>query len=233
VEILENLTPYPSERRRPKLYTDRLGVFLPMLKTFSQLEVANGTVGVSLLDLTRRSVIFDQQDIRQGQVSWANLKDAIAANSVMAVDVHDLEEGEQFGEFFGSEIARRLDETASDGAMRVLIVISGPMDLGSRSAIEIAPPRGGNFAVFYVRCDFLQTSAIVRQTPFFAGPEQNKERSNDDIGKTLKELEPIVLRSKDGIGKALRELEPIVFAVDSAPRVREALAAILSNISQM
>jgi hypothetical protein len=37
----------------------------------------------------------------------------------------------------------------------------------------------------------------------------------------------------DGIGKALRELKPKVFAVDSAQRVREALAAILRDISQM
>jgi hypothetical protein len=40
-------------------------------------------------------------------------------------------------------------------------------------------------------------------------------------------------RSMDGVGKALRELKPKVFAVDSAQRVREALAAILRDISQM
>ena len=200
VDILENLTPYPSERREPKLYTDRLSMFLPLLKTFSQLQVENGSLGLLLLDLTRRRVIFDQQDISQGQVSWTNLKDAMAANSVTAVDVHDLEQGEQFGEFFGSEITRRLNETPSDGAMRVLIVISGPMDLGSRAAIEIAPSTRGNFAIF---------AASVEPS------QQNLERS------------------MDGIGKALRELKPKVFTVDSAQRVREALAAILRDISQM
>lgn len=219
VEILENLTPYPSERREPKLYTDRLSVFLPILKTFSQLQVENGSLGLSLLDFTRRSVIFDQQDISQGQVSWAKLKDAMAANSVTAVDVHDLEQGEQFGEFFGSEITRRLNETPSDGAMRVLIVISGPMDLGSRAAIEIAPSARGNFAVFYVRCDFLQTSAFVKRTAVFAASVEPSQQNSE--------------RSMDGIGKALRELKPKVFGVDSAQRVREALAAILRDISRI
>ena len=219
VEILENLTPYPSERREPKLYADRLSVFLPILKTFSQLQVENGSLGLSLLDFTRRSVIFDQQDISQGQVSWANLKDAMAANSVTAVDVHDLEQGEQFGEFFGSKITRRLNETPSDGAMRVLIVISGPMDLGSRAAIGIAPSARGNFAVFYVRCDFLETSAFVKQTAIFAASVEPSQQNLE--------------RSMDGIGKALRELKPKVFTVDSAQRVREALAAILRDISQM
>jgi hypothetical protein len=219
VEILENLTPYRSERRRPKLYTDRLGVFLPILKTFGQLEVENGTLGVSLLDFTRRSVIFEQQDIKEGQVSWTNLKDAMAANSVAEVDVHELALGEQFGEFFSGEMARRLDEAGSDGAMRVFVVISGPMDLGSRTPIEIAPPPGGNFAVFYLRCDFLQTSPTVKPGPFFADPVARSEQGME--------------RSEDGIGKALRELKPRVIAVHSAQGVREAIATISSDISHM
>jgi hypothetical protein len=219
LEILENVTPYPSERRRPSLYTARLGAFLPILKTFGQLEIENGTVGVSLLEFTRRRVIFEQQDVEKGQISWRNLKDAMAANSVTAVDVHDLAQGERFGEFFRSEMERQLDEARGGGDMRVFVVISGPMDLGSRTPVEIAPPAGDNFAVFYLRCDFLQTPAIVKQTPFFAGPV---ERS----GQNMERLE-------DGVGKALRKLKPSVFPVDSAQGVREALATILRDISRM
>jgi hypothetical protein len=219
LEILENVTPYPSERRRPSLYTDRLGVFLPILKTFGQLEIENGTVGVSLLEFTRRRVIFEQQDIEKGQISWTNLKDAMAANSVTAVDVHDLAQGERFGEFFRSEMERRLDEAGGGGGMRVFVVISGPMDLGTRMPVEVVPPAGDNFAVFYLRCDFLRTSAIVKQTPFFAGPV---ERS----GQNMERLE-------DGVGKALRKLKPRVFPVDSAQGVREAIATILSDTSRM
>ena len=218
LEILENLTPYPSERRRPKLYTDRLGVFLPILKTYAQVGIENGTVGVSLLDFARRSVIFSQQDIKQGQGSWASLKEAMAANSVTMIDVHDLAQGEEFGQFFWSEMARRLDEAGSDSAMRVLIIISAPMELGSRKPIEIAPPARGNFKVFYLRCDFLQTPAIVRQPIFAESVEPTEQR---------------IERLQDGIGKALRPLKPRVFAVDSAQGVREALAAILSELSAM
>jgi len=218
LEILENLTPYPSERRRPKLYTDRLGVFLPILKTFAQLGVENGTVGVSLLDFARRSVIFDQQDIKQGQVSWTSLKEAMAANSVTVIDVHDLAQGEEFGQFFSSEMARRLDGAGRDAALRALLVISAPMELGSRKPIEIAPPAGGNFKVFYLRCDFLQTPAIVQERIFATSVEPSVQR---------------IERLQDGIGKALRALKPRVFAVDSALGVREALAAILSELSAM
>ena len=218
LEILENLTPYPSERRRPKLYTDRLGVFLPILKTFAQVGIQNGAVGVSLLDFARRSVIFDQQDIKDGQVLWTNLKEAMAANSVTLIDVHDLAQGEEFGQFFSSEMARRLREAGSDPAVRALIVISAPMELGSRKPIEIAPPAGGNFKVFYLRCDFLQTPAVVQQRIFAESVEPTEQR---------------IERLQDGIGKALKDLKPRVFAVDSAHGVREALAAILSELSAM
>jgi hypothetical protein len=218
LEILENVTPYPSERQRPGLYTDRLSMFLPILKTFTQLRIENGTVGVSLLDFTRRKVIYEQQDIRHGQVSWADLKNAMAANSATAVDVHDLEQGEEFGQFFWSEMAGRLEDAATDGSMRAFIVISGPMELGSRKPIEIAPPARGLFAVFYLRCDFLQTP-ILERSPFFAGPVAPSEQR--------------IERLEDGIGKALRGLKPRIFAVDSAQGLRRALAAILSDISRM
>jgi hypothetical protein len=218
LEILENITPYPSERRRPKLYTDRLSVFLPILKTFAQLRIENGITGVSLIDFTRRKVIYEQQDIRQGQLSCADLKDALVATSATAVDIHDLEQGEQFGQFFWSEMAGRLEDAGSDGSMRVFIVISGPMELGSRKPIEIAPPARGNFAVFYLRCDFRQTPVLER-SPFFAGPVAPSEQR--------------IERLEDGVGKALRELKPRIFSVDSAQGVRGALAAILSDISRM
>lgn len=219
LEILENVTPYPSERRKPKLFTDRLGVFLPILKTFSQLEMENGTLGLSLIDFTRRSVIFDQHDIKNGQVSWANLKDAMSSNSVAVVDAHNLKQGEEFGQFFWTEIARRLDGPAGDGAKRVVIVISGPMALGARKPIEIVPPARGNFAVFYVRCDFLLTPAIVQGGPFFADPVEHTEQG--------------IERTNDGIGKALRQLKPRVLPVHSAETVREGLATILTDLSAM
>lgn len=218
VEILENVTPYPSERRHPKLYHDRLGVFLPILKVFGDLEVENGTLGMSLLDFTRRNVIFDQQNIRDGQVSWASLKDAMAENSESTVDVHDLRHGEEFGEFFWSEVTRRLAGAGADGGRRVLIIISGPMDLGSRKPVDIAPLREGNFAVFYLRCEFFQTPTFVR-SPIFAGPVEPSEQK--------------IERLQDGVGKTLRRLKPRVFAVNSAEAVRSAFASIVNEISRM
>src|SRR2546429_571742 len=74
------------------------------------------------------------------------------------------------------------------------------------------------FAVFYLRCDFLQTP-ILERPPFFAGPVAPSEQTTE--------------RLEDGIGKALRGLKPRILAVDSAQGLRRALAAILSDISRM
>jgi hypothetical protein len=217
VEILENVTPYPSERRRPKLYADRLAVFLPILKTLSQLQVDNGKVGLSVLDFARRSVVFDQQNITDREVSWTKFKDAMAANSVVIVDAHDLEREHDYGQFFANEMTRRLNGAGNDVAKRVVIVISGPMELGSRKSIEIAAPTDGNFAVIYVRCDFLLQAPLVVRSPILGGP----------IAAPPQRLEAL----EDGVGKALRKLKPRVFAVQSAEGVRQALASILSELS--
>jgi hypothetical protein len=219
VEILENLTLYPSERHEPRLYNDRLSVFLPILKTFAQLQIENGTLGVSLLDFARKRVIFDQQDVKDGQVAWPKLKDAMAANSLATIGVHDLQREDELGDFFRSEMARRLDETAGDEAMRVFILVSSPIDLGMRAPIEVSPEARGHFAVFYLRCDFPHRPAMVRESGLYGAPVEPSERERE--------------RLNDGIGKALREVKPRVLAFDSEQGLREALAAILGDLSRM
>jgi hypothetical protein len=59
----------------------------------------------------------------------------------------------------------------------------------------------------------------VKPGPFFADPVARSEQGME--------------RSEDGIGKALRELKPRVIAVHSAQGVREAIATISSDISHM
>jgi len=218
VEILENLTPYPSERRKASLYDDRLAVYLPILKTFGQLEIENGSVNVSVLDFTRRSVIFEQADVN-GRILWGDLKQALSPNSVTAVNVHDLEQEEHLGDFFRDEMARRLAQTAIDEIVHVFIVISGPMDLGPPTP-AIAPPAGAKFVTFYLKCNFLQTPALTHPGGFSVVPLGPSEQAVERSGP-------------DGVGKVLKGLHLRTFPVDSAQSVRLALAAMLGEISRM
>jgi hypothetical protein len=218
IEILGNLTPYPSERGKPNQYTERLAVFLPILRTLAQLEIENGSVDESVLDLTRRSVIFDQPDIKNGQVSWTSLKEPLSASSTAAVDVHDLQQEEHLGEFLRDEMTRRLDEAASDKIARVFIIVSGAMDLGPGS-LEITPPNGVKFAAFYLKCNFLQRLTGPPRS-FSVMPIEPSEQAIERSGP-------------DGMAKVLKGLQPRILPVDSAQDVRLALATMLNEISRM
>jgi len=219
LEIIANLTPYPSERRKPALYTERLGVFLPILKTLAQLGLENGSLQESVLDLTRRSVIFDQPDIQGGSVPWAGLKEALSANSAVSVNVDDLRQEEHLGDFLREEMTRRLAEGANDQILRVFILVSGPMDLGSRT-LEISQPADARFVLFYLKCNFLQSSAFVRHGQFSIEPVEPSEQALERGGP-------------DGIARLLKGLRPRTFPVDSAQTMRQALATILAEISRM
>ena len=224
VEILENLTPYRAEQRHPTLYKDRLGVFLPILRTFGQMEVKNGSLGLTTLDFTRSRETFAQEGVKEGHVDWAGLREALEANITTAIDVRDIRESEQYGLFFRQEIVQRLTAQKERAgpeeghALPILIVISGVMQFGFGKTISIAPP-GGNFVVYYLRYEFPPPSS---QRSIFVLPQVQGQDPSETFEQTV-----------DGIGKALKDLKPRVFTVHSAEGVRKAIAAIAGEISQM
>jgi hypothetical protein len=226
VEVLENLTPYRAEQRHPTQYKERLGVFLPILKTFGQMEVTNGSLRLATLDFTRNRETFSQEGVKEGHVDWAELKGALAANVTTAIDVHDIRESEQYGVFFRQEAARRLaaeKESAGpeeDHALRVLVIVSGVMQFGFGRSISIAPPPDGNFVVYYLRCEFLPTPSS--QQNILPLPQVQGQDHLEGFEQTV-----------DGVGKALKDLKPRVFGVHSAEGVRKAIAAIVGEISRM
>src|SRR5262249_32631708 len=145
--------------RHPTLYKDRLGVLLPILRTFGQMEVKNGSLDLITLDFTRSRETFAQEGVTEGHVDFEGLRHALAANPTTAIDVHDIRQSEQYGVFFRQEMARRLvaEKRATalieDHPLAVLI-ISGPMEFGSERPISIAAPSKTRRAVYYIRYEF-------------------------------------------------------------------------------
>jgi hypothetical protein len=225
VEILENLTPYQAEQRHPTQYNDRLGVFLPILKTFGQMEVKNGSLDLITLDFARNRETFVQEGVKEGHVDLAGLRDALAASTTAVIDVHDIRESEQYGVFFRQEIARRLAEEkesslGADHAPPVLIIISGMMQFGFGKPVSIAPPLGGNFVVYYLRYESLPTPSSQRTiVPL---PQVQRQPQLERLEQTV-----------DGIGEELKDLKPRIFKVHSAEGVRKAIATIMDETSRM
>jgi len=225
VEILENLTPYRAEQRHPTQYKDRLGVFLPILKTFGQMEVKNGSLDLTTLDFARNRETFVQEGVKEGHVDLAGLRDALAASTTKVIDVHDIRKSEQYGVFFRQEMARRFAEKKEsrlegDHALPVLIIISGMMQFGFGKRISIAPPLGGNFVVYYLRYESLPTPSSQRT--FVPLPQVQGQPQLERLEQTV-----------DGIGEELKGLKPRVLKVHSAEGVRKAIATIVDEISRM
>ena len=215
--VVENVTPYPSQRRHTKDYMAWLGNLLPILKTLGQVDVRKGTMDISLLDFTRSRAVFEQQVAEREGISWGDLRSALAANPANLVDVHDLPGQEHFGDFFESIISTKLASRNDDEATRVLIVISGRMDLGNKRPIAIPIATGGKFEVFYLRCDL----------------ENRVPRTTWLYGREIQQNRIAIERLVDGVGDALKPVKPRVFEIDSPMALRVAVATILNEIAKM
>jgi hypothetical protein len=223
VNVLENLTPYIAELKKPLWYRERLGIFLPILKSLGQLKLSNGSLNLATMDFNRNRITFEQRDIENGHLDLAGLKDSLVVNAMSKVDVSDIQDRNHYGKFFAQEITQRLsskNQTNTSQAaepLAVLIIISGAMELGSARQPTIVSPPNGDFVVFYLRCDFLPRAA--------SGPGN----ANDFYSRGIDSLRNEQL--DDGIGKALKNLKPRVYHVDSAESVRKAMAAIISDLA--
>jgi hypothetical protein len=193
-----------------------MGNVLPALKVVSQMEILNGSMKVSLLDLERRKIGYSQE--AAGLLDWTRLRAALMENDPDRIDVHALENHEQNAQFFVSEIRKRLDA-------RVVIVLSGPMafprgqDLRPIEAVETG------CRVFYIRYYPPRPGISMGPSPEMFG------RVGRGGGRPLGDMPgvPIV----DSLAGTLKPLGPRVFDVTTPVDFRNALAAIMSEISQL
>jgi hypothetical protein len=233
IEVLVNESPTEvAMGRTGRVSTRNMGNLIPALKVISQMEIKNGSINVTLLDLERRKVAFAQEQVRN--LDWTQLRAALVDNNPNTIDVHALENHEQNAQFFVSEIRKRLESTEQNGDVplglsaepaRVLIVLSGPMAFSRGQdlrPIEAAPEPGTK--VFYIRY------YPPPSPPFsvgFPGPG----------GRGRGPVPPInVGRSaayQDSLVGTLKPLAPRRFDVNSPIEFRAALAAIMKEVSDL
>jgi hypothetical protein len=200
-----------------------MGNLVPALKVISQMEIGNGSMSVTLLDLERRKVSFIQEEA--GTLDWMRLRAALVENDPDRIDVHALENHEQNAQFFVSEIRKRLGDPA-----RVLIVLSAPMafaggqDLRPIELMERAEPGSHVFYICYY-------------PPLQVVPGEARQ---DEIGHHGRVAPPPVPHAtvvgtpvEDSLARTLKPLAPRMFNVRSPIEFRGALAAIINEISQL
>ncbi|HLJ91360.1 MAG TPA: hypothetical protein VKZ53_31465 [Candidatus Angelobacter sp.] len=202
IELLANLTPSEAFTGSNRMYRFNLRAMIPILKTFSQIDVANGTLNLATLNLTRREANFRQDDSKS-MLDWPKLKAALEDENPGVVGVQDLQARKRNAAFLRESLARWIaagEEKSADvgNPLRVFILISSPVLFNFKEGLkEIELPRICDCLVYHLRYDWLFRGA-----------------SFDDLDRTLK---PLKLRT---------------FSANSPEGVRKALADILQEIAQ-
>jgi hypothetical protein len=207
IELLVNLTPSEILTGSYRAFNFNLRALMPILKTFSQIDVRNGAVNLATLDLTRQQVSFEQSDINVNQLAWSELKEVLAAADPSKIDVRSLQVRKYNAAFLRDEMARRIAShstalPSNDQAVspvRVFILLSSSVAFNARDGLrQIDLPRECNCLVYHVRYDWWRSQLAAF----------------DDIDKVLK---PLKLRK---------------FSATSPQGVRKALATMLNEISK-
>ena len=236
VEVVVNESPteMATAGRTGRVSRRNMGNLIPALKVLSQMEIGNGSMNVTLLDLERRKVSFTQEEV--GTLDWTRLRAALLANDPDQIDVHALENHEQNAQFFVSEVRKRLESSESNGDVplglsaepaRVLIVLSGPMAFPKGQdlrPIEATPEPGSR--VFYIRYNPPISAPGGLTLGGFSGRRGGGPPPNAGVGVRG-------VLTQDSLGSTLKPLAPRLFDVTTPAEFRNALAAIMSEISQL
>ena len=204
-----------------KVYQQNLAALLPTLGVFTQIDLSNGSLGLTVLDLSRRRIGFEQKDARK--LDWQALKAALTAADPGVVDAASLRDRKENAAFLRDELARRVEADCgapperADRPLHVYVVLGSPMTFDSLGHPSPIPrPKEGNCVAYYVRYEGMGTLFTVEE------PISGRPSFQSSPPETVDHIEGI-----------LKPLNPHVFNVHSPEGVRNALAFIVDKTSQM
>ncbi len=198
IELLVNFAapePVADEPGRPVerspqalrvLHERNLARMLGIIKVFSQMEIPNGAIHITALDILRRNVLFEQD--AASELDWPRLRTALEQLNPLSIPVQALEGRRQNAAFLRELLQSRMPQAASapahagnggDGSpsavepFRVFIVVSSPIVFERGADLSpVHPPSGAEFRVYHLQ---------YRISPVHVW---------DDLPRVLRELEP-------------------------------------------
>ena len=235
VELMVNASPSSSGQnpRMGQANSRTRDELVPALKVISQVNVLRGALNVSILDLTRRQIVFEQREVRD--LDWPMLRQALVTADPNVIDVHALENREKNAQFFVEQVGRRIAGAATreaqqtnpglNQAVPVLIVLSGPMTLNSGEDLHpIKASRESVGAVFYIRYHSVSLRPIL-------SPLDEPRRGRR--GFSSLPSAPAFTEPPDSLEHTLKPLQPRVFDVYTPEQFRKTLATVLSEITKL
>jgi hypothetical protein len=218
LDVLADVTASDLFHGSTWFYNRYLAVALPLLKALSEVKVQQGSINVAMLDLRKRSVTFEEDNVKE--LDWARAKAVLApANGPATIDIKALEQKRESPAFLQDELLRRLknapaaqnvstelrtgdDAKAHGEPLHVFVIIGSPMDFYSFRDLPHLPPGSEEKCVVY----YLQFELL------------NPAYADGAVGNVRKMLKPLTVH---------------VFKVRSAESVRHALAKMLEEVSTM
>jgi hypothetical protein len=197
VELISMLSPPEQWTGRVRVMRAHSDNTLGALAALSQLELAEGSLSITGLDLARRQVLFEQRDFQH--VQWDSLMEAMKKAQSLNISAEALQGSKNNGAFFREILNQRLtgDQPSAD-TMRVVIVVTSAQLFESGSDLRPLQIEGDcNCRVYYLRFR-LNLNDVFDQLEKFMKPLRprifNLITSRDfrkAIGEILEELEKL------------------------------------------
>jgi len=222
VDLVVNLTPSEEFTGSTRVQNRNFEVLLPATKVLSQINWVNATSSLALLDLSRRRVIW-RQDNMPG-LDWPKTSASLAEINPGIIDVKSLENRQYSAEFFLDEIRRRISPRRRiPRRSRVVIVLSSKVQFATGQEVHPIVLRSPTDArVYYIR--YQQPPRIVMGPPAVGRRGQILDGgfAARRSYAAIDQLEPL-----------LKPLDPKLFEVGTPEQFRKALATILGEIAKL
>jgi hypothetical protein len=228
IQLLLNATPSGKTEGSAAAVRENMTVLIPALKVLSGLRPKNGTIDAAMLDLTRRQVAFGQHGAET--LDWDLLRQFFLVTNPGIIDIHTLAGRMKMLGFFRDEITKRL-ASREDGAVQVVIVLSGPAFFEDQEPVEsgiVAADPGRQ--LIYIRYRSLQ--ATRRYPPNARGPA--RFGAGRFPAATLPNSEALIPPMKeDDLEKTAETLNARIFDAAGTLPFRRILAAVMDQLSKL
>jgi hypothetical protein len=230
VEVLMNASPSgPSRGLNTGTANNRnLANLVPALKVLSQMDVAGGNLHITLLDISNRRVIFEQDAVHQ--LDWTRLRQALTEADPNKIDVHSLEHRGQNAPYFIQQVREGLASSGSPGGanepLHVLIVLAAPMTLDSGEKIRVNESEAKSQGLLY----FVRYHLPPERMPlgFDSLARMGPRRYPGSMQQPAAQPEAF-----DSLQPLLKPLQPRLYDVFTPDQFRKALSSLLDEIARL
>lgn len=127
IELISTMSTPEQWTNRARMARNHSEFTSGAIAALSQIELANGSLSISGLDLVRREVAFDQRDFRM--IDWPTLMKAFKEADTPEISAAALQGRKTNGAFFRDFLNDRLiaEEHGPETPLRVFIIVSGSL----------------------------------------------------------------------------------------------------------